>query len=126
LVHARATELEARYIEATGRPFDVYSAYLYDAANVLAKAIIETSSDNATIVTTALPRVCENTYGASSWLRLNKYGDRAPTPFDIWYFAPGTIKPADIHIAGIYNPDTSATIWNKRTTDYTIKGPLNP
>ncbi|MCX6654080.1 MAG: ABC transporter substrate-binding protein, partial [Candidatus Bathyarchaeota archaeon] len=54
-------DLRARFVEATDSEFSIYQAYLYDAALVLAKTIIEIGSDNATDVTYALTGVCENT-----------------------------------------------------------------
>ncbi|MCX6649823.1 MAG: ABC transporter substrate-binding protein [Candidatus Bathyarchaeota archaeon] len=114
--------LGARYAEATGGIFNIYQAYLYDAAFVLAKTIIETGSTNATNVAAALPGVCENTYGVSGWCRLNEYGDRSPQPFDIWYYAPGVVVPSEASVAGVYNPDTGVTLWN-RTPDFTVLGP---
>ncbi len=106
------TALAARYEEATHEGFTVYRAYLYDAAWVLAKSIIETGSDNATRVAEALPSVCENHYGATGWCRLNEYGDRAPPTFGIWYYAPGATTPSVCLQAGTYNPDTRSTTWN--------------
>jgi branched-chain amino acid transport system substrate-binding protein len=106
------TDLAARYEVATGGEFSVSRAYLYDAAWVLAKAIIETGSDNATRVSDVIPSVCENHYGVTGWCRLNKYGDRAPPPFDIWYYALGATAPSVCLQAGTYNPDTRVTIWN--------------
>ena len=103
--------LEKRFVEATGSEFSIYFAYLYDAAAVLARTIIETGSDNATVVATALPGVCEDTYGVSGWLRLNGFGDRVPPPFDIWYYAEAPNKASEIHIAGTYNPETGKTVW---------------
>jgi branched-chain amino acid transport system substrate-binding protein len=117
------TALEARYVEATGGSFNMNQAYLYDAAYVLARTIIETGSYNATKVAAALPGVCENTCGVSGWCKLNEYGDRAPPPFDIWYYAPGVIVPSEGHIAGDYDPDTGVTTWNARTPDFTVQGP---
>jgi branched-chain amino acid transport system substrate-binding protein len=120
---AKYAALEARFTEATGRTFGIYQAYLYDAAFVLARTIIETGSYDATKVAAALPGVCENTYGVSGWCKLNEYGDRAPPPFDIWYYAPGVVVPSEGHIAGDYDPDTGVTRWNARTRDFTVLGP---
>ncbi|HIH88150.1 TPA: ABC transporter substrate-binding protein, partial [Candidatus Bathyarchaeota archaeon] len=106
------TALKARYEEATNEGFTVYRAYLYDAAWVLAKSILETGSDNATRVAEALPSICESHYGATGWCRLNEYGDRAPPPFGIWYYAPGATTPSVCLQAGIYNLDTRSTTWN--------------
>jgi len=117
------TDLEARYVAATGEDFSIYRAYLNDAAWVLAKSILEIGSDNATRVAAALPGVCEDFYGATGWCRLNRYGDRAPPPFDIWYYSPGTVVPSKSLSAATYYPDTRATSWNMGALDFTIKGP---
>jgi ABC-type branched-subunit amino acid transport system substrate-binding protein len=76
-------EIKEKCMNATGGTFNVYYAYLYDSAFALARAIIETSSDNASKITAALPGICESTIGASGWLKLNRFGDRAPLPFTI-------------------------------------------
>lgn len=114
--------LGARFAEATGGIFNINQAYLYDAAFVLAETIIETGSTNATKVAAALPGVCENTYGVSGWCKLNEFGDRAPQSFDIWYYAPGVVLPSVGSVAGVYNPDTGVTLWN-RTPDFTVLVP---
>jgi len=115
--------IEPRFAEATGVTLGIYQAYLYDAAFVLARAIIETNSYDAKKVAAVLPGVCENTFGVSGWCKLNEYGDRVPPPFDIWYYAPGVIVPSEGHIAGNYDPDTGVTKWNARTPDFTVLGP---
>jgi ABC-type branched-subunit amino acid transport system substrate-binding protein len=106
------TDLEARYTATTGKAFDIYYAYLNDAAWVLAKSILETGSYNATEVAGVLPNICENFYGASGWCKLNEFGDRAPPPFDIWYYSPGTTASSQSIQAGKYYPDTRTVTWN--------------
>ena len=118
-------DLRGRCMNATGREFTVYYAYLYDSALALARAIIETGSDNATKATAALPEICENTYGASGWLKLNKFGDRFQPPYTIWYYAQGTTSLSDSHVAGTFRTDTNETTWNTRTSDYTVRGPTD-
>lgn len=119
----RYTELEARYVAATERPFSIQSAYLYDAAWVLAKTILETGSDNATKVTAALPGVCEVYYGTTGLCKLNEYGDRSPPTFDVWFYAPGATAPTESLLAGTYDTDTGVTSWNMRSLDFTVQGP---
>jgi len=104
--------LESRFVTATSSEFSIYYAYLYDAAMVLARAIIETGSDNATKVAMALPSVCENSFGTSGWLKLNEYGDRSPPFYDIWYYDAGLTKPYSSLIAGTYDPETKTTSLN--------------
>jgi branched-chain amino acid transport system substrate-binding protein len=116
-------EIKERCMNATGGTFNVYYAYLYDSAFALARAIIETGSDNASKITAALPGICESTIGASGWLKLNRFGDRAPPPFTIWYYAPGAETPSDSYVAGTYRNDTNQKIWNTRSSDYVVRGP---
>jgi branched-chain amino acid transport system substrate-binding protein len=108
------SELEARYVATTGEPFGIDEAYLYDASWVLAKAILETGTDNATKVTAALPSICENFYGASGWCRLNEFGDRVPPPFDVWFYASGATSQSGKILSATYYPDTKITYWNTR------------
>jgi branched-chain amino acid transport system substrate-binding protein len=112
-------KLGERFVEATGTDFSVYYANLYDTAFVLVRTILETGSDNATEVTAALPGVCESTYGASGWLRLNEYGDRAPPPFDIWYYSSDA-KPGGSQVAGVYDPETGTVVWYTNRKDTVI------
>ena len=108
----RYNDLKAQYEAATGKDFSIYRAYLYDAAWVLAKTILETGSDDATRVAAALPSVCENHYGVTGWCKLDEYGDRAPPTYDIWYYAPGATAPSVSALAGNYYPDTRVTNWS--------------
>jgi len=108
------SDLEARYVDATGEVFSITNAYIYDAAWVLAKAMLETGSDNATRVTAALPSICESFYGASGWCRLNEFGDRAPPPFDVWFFDSRAAAPSGLLLSGSYYPDTRITYWNTK------------
>jgi len=119
----RYLEVKARCQNVTGGVFNVYYAYLYDAAFTLARSILETGSDNATEVAAAFPEICENTMGVSGWLKLNEFGDRAQPPYTIWYYAPGAASPSDNYIAGIFRTDINQTIWNTRTSDYIVRGP---
>jgi branched-chain amino acid transport system substrate-binding protein len=108
---SKYTDVAARYSAATGENFTMTYGYIYDSAWVLAKSILETGSVDATRVTEVLPSVCENHYGVTGWCRLNEYGDRAPPPFDIWYYAPGASAPCASKLAGVYDPDNRTTAW---------------
>jgi len=66
-------------------------------------------------------------YGAGGWEQLNEFGDRAPPPFDVWFYAPGSAaqnnKSSFNYLAGTYNTDTKTMVWNTGTLGYTPKGP---
>jgi branched-chain amino acid transport system substrate-binding protein len=111
---SKYNDLATRYVAATGKNFTMTNGYLYDAAWVLAKSIIEAGSDNATRVTSILPSVCENHYGATGWCKLNEYGDRAPPPYEIWYYTQGATSPSVSGMAGVYDPDTGSITWLTR------------
>ncbi len=108
---SKYTELKNRYAEVSDANFTIYQAYLYDSAWIIAKGILETGSYDAEKVTSILPKICDDFYGASGLCRLNAYGDRAPSPYDVWYYAPGICNPSESRIAGIFNPDTKEMTW---------------
>jgi branched-chain amino acid transport system substrate-binding protein len=108
---SKYVELESRYTAVTHDDFTIYQAYIYDAAWVVAKSILETGSYDAEKAAAILPSLCEDFHGVSSWCRLNEYGDRAPPPYDVWGYAPGIDKPSESYVAGIYTPDTKLMTW---------------
>jgi branched-chain amino acid transport system substrate-binding protein len=110
-------DLGTRFKEATGSDFGIYYAYLYDTAGAIAKTILDTGTDNATKVTAAFPEVCINSYGASGWLRLNEFGDRSPPTLNIWCYNSEPSTPSKNILAGEYNIDTGATVWNTKIRD---------
>jgi branched-chain amino acid transport system substrate-binding protein len=116
-------ELGNRYATFANDEFTIYRAYLYDAAWVVAKSILETGSDDVSKVAAVLPKVSEGYFGASGWCRLNEFGDRVPASYDVWMYAPGAGKPCECFVAGIYNIDTEEMVWNNRVLGFTVKGP---
>jgi hypothetical protein len=68
------------------------------------------------------PDVCGRLHGASGWCRLNKYGDRAPLPFDVWSYANSTYAKPRL-LAGVYVPDTGIMAWDGEELGYTPPGP---
>jgi ABC-type branched-subunit amino acid transport system substrate-binding protein len=109
---AKYTDLSLRYTEATGETFGIEEACLYDAAWVLAKGVLETGSENASKVASALQNICDNYYGASGWCRLNGFGDRSPPPFEVLFFASGSNSTIGVFFTGIYYPDSRVVNWN--------------
>ena len=108
---SKYTELENRYTAIADDKFTIYRAYLYDAAWVVAKSILETGSYDAEKVAAILPSLCDDFHGVSGWCRLNEYGDRVPPPYDVCYYAPGVGKPSESYVVGTYNPDTKEITW---------------
>lgn len=121
------TSMQNRYETLTHQQFTSYSAYIYDAAWAIVQSILVTGSTDASRVAAAFPKVCNNMNGISGLCKLNEFGDRAPPPFNIWYYAPGSGKPSVSYIGGVYIPDTKTTTWNNSqlldTLGYSPSGP---
>lgn len=75
---------EERYYEKTQFMPSFYSAVEYDAAWLLMKSALETSSMEASNIADVLIDVSYKHHGLSGWLMLTPEGDRAAQIFDIW------------------------------------------
>jgi ABC-type branched-subunit amino acid transport system substrate-binding protein len=93
-------------------------AYLYDSAWAIASSVLETRSTDASVVAGVFPDVCGRLNGASGWCRLDPNGDRAPLPFDVWFYTQYFRS-----YAGLYEPDTDTMNWNIGETISTPYGP---
>ncbi len=94
--------LKARYTS-----IDEQDAFLYDSAWAIAVSVLETRSGNASVVNGVFSDVCGRLYGASGWCRLDRNGDRASLPMDVWFYSEDSR-----HYAGFYEPDTDRMNWN--------------
>ncbi len=119
-------DLAARYQALVNQQFTTYTAYRYDIAMVLAKAIFKTSSTDASIIASALPGICANHYGTTGWCTLNEYGDRVPPPFMITTYhtnASGVpTDPAEFAIVGSADGVTHEVSWDLDELGYTPPG----
>jgi len=75
---------EKRYYELTQFMPGFYSAVEYDAAWMLMKSILETSSMEASDIADVLIPLSYKHHGISGWCMLTPEGDRAAQVFDIW------------------------------------------
>ncbi|MCX6653731.1 MAG: ABC transporter substrate-binding protein [Candidatus Bathyarchaeota archaeon] len=115
--------IEQRYVLLTKQQFSMYSAYLYDAAFAITKAVLETGTTDASKVSAAFPVICNNMYGISGWCKLDLNGDRASPKYDVWGFYPGQSKPSVSVIMAQYDPDTQKTTFIPSVLGYTPIGP---
>ena len=115
--------LEQRYMSLTHQQYSMYSAYMYDAAFAIAKAVFETSSTDASKVSAIFPSICNSMYGVSGWCRLDSYGDRAAPPYDVWGFYPSATKASVSVIMAQYDPDYRKTTFITSVLGYTPIGP---
>jgi branched-chain amino acid transport system substrate-binding protein len=108
---SKFNDLAARYQALTGQEMGAYTAYQYDTAWALAKAVLETQSAKGTLVKPLIPQICYDMYGAGGWCRLNEFGDRFPIPYDIWGFTWDGAKGYSV-LFGNYNTDLNVVAWN--------------
>jgi branched-chain amino acid transport system substrate-binding protein len=73
-----------RFDSLTGRISGFYDASEYDGCWVQALSVIETGSEEASVVAGVFPTAASNYYGSTGWLDLDENDDREPTIFDIW------------------------------------------
>jgi ABC-type branched-subunit amino acid transport system substrate-binding protein len=108
--------LSSMYLSLTGQQIDIYSAYLYDSAFLLAKSVIEAQSADGSKVGVVFQEVCNSTFGVTGWCGLNLNRDRIPPPYEIWSYARtasnttapilvGTLDPAHTHKQPITDSD---------------------
>jgi ABC-type branched-subunit amino acid transport system substrate-binding protein len=89
--------LSARYLALTGKQIDIFSTYLYDAAFLLARSVVEAQSPDGVKVGSVFHEVCNSTYGVSGWCGLDVNRDRIPSPYEIWTYK-GTSSNSTIGI----------------------------
>jgi len=75
---------EERYYEYTQFMPSFYAAVEYDAAQMLMKSILETSSMKASNIADVFIEISSQHHGLSGWMLLTAEGDRAAQVFDIW------------------------------------------
>jgi branched-chain amino acid transport system substrate-binding protein len=115
---SRYNSLKVRYEALTKQQYNAYEAYAYDIEFVSAMSILVAQSAAGKDVVNLQTLISDNTWGAGGWCQLNQFGDRAPPPYDIWFYAPGVeastgaAKASISYVGGVYNPDTGATSWN--------------
>lgn len=95
-----STALDERFIEKYNSTGTTYSYAAYDAVWLLGMAILQTQSEEPSVLVRAIPAVALHTTGASGHLELSHGGDLANAAFEIWQFQNYTwAKYAD------YTPD---------------------
>ncbi|MBN2334608.1 ABC transporter substrate-binding protein [Candidatus Bathyarchaeota archaeon] len=107
----RSEEFYRKYVDHVGAiptPNKVYGeAARYDAAWLMALAVIETGSAEPQEVKEALPTVCERYQGVLGDCSLNEYGDRAKTDYRIyeWILVDGEAR---FDAVGYYDSSTGS------------------
>ena len=89
-----------------------YAANWYDIAWLYAKSVVEAQTTNATAIRQVLPQIAENHVGVSGLCRLNEYGDREISDYDVWGY--GTVEEAVENIKyGHYDSSSGDVRWDE-------------
>ncbi len=82
---SRFYALEERYLQLSGgRQLGTYTTHMYDIIWILCKAVLEAGVYDGAVVKEVLPTVAEQYFGACGWTKLNEYGDRAESNYELW------------------------------------------
>ena len=117
------SQLEAEYTALTHQQFSTYTAYGYDIGMVVATSMFQAQSQDAGAIVGLQIPICAQFFGAAGWSKLDPTGDRAPPPYDVWGFYPGTDKPCVSKIMAQYDPDFQKTTFDTTVLGYTPIGP---
>lgn len=96
--------LSSRYQVLMGQPIDIWSAYLYDSAFLLARSVVEAQSAEGPKVEDVFQEVCNSTIGVTGWCGLDPNRDRIPPPYEIWSYARTTSNTTVAHLVGTLDP----------------------
>jgi branched-chain amino acid transport system substrate-binding protein len=100
------------YCNATlGRMPDAYVYSAYDEIWAYALCLLQVDKYDAEAVRAVMPDVTRNYFGASGWVLLNAYGDRAQADYDIWaiQYKDGSYKWVR---AGTWIATSDSISWN--------------
>jgi ABC-type branched-subunit amino acid transport system substrate-binding protein len=96
--------LSLRYLSLMGQQIDISSAYLYDAAFLLVRAVVEAQSSDGVKVGSVFQEVCYSTVGVTGWCGLDVNHDRIPSNYEIWSYARTTLNTTVALQAGTLDP----------------------
>jgi len=76
--------IKSQYQRVTGEELDLKMLYVHDSCWLYARAVIETGSDNATEIKTALPLVASEYGGVCGVIEFDEYGDRDKAQYAVY------------------------------------------
>ncbi len=104
-------DLDARYRSLVGQQPGYYVTTTYDISWIIATAVLEAQSAEATDVIPLIDDVAYNYWGASGWCRLNENGDRYSSDYLIWGYGENEEGEVDNICYGIYKSSTGEVTW---------------
>ncbi len=115
-------DLDERYRSIVGQQPGYYVTTTYDISWILATAVLETQSMDATDVVPIIDDVAYNYWGASGWCRLNDEGDRYGSDYLIWGYGENAQGEVDNVCYGLYQSTTGEVIWYTDVLGYNPPG----
>ncbi len=113
LKSSRYDAFEAKYLERSGgRLPGTYTTHMYDIVWLLCKSVLEAGAYDGAIIKEVLPTVAEQYFGACGWTKLNEYGDRAESNYQLWTVALNTTSGLPAwYISATYDSASGALTW---------------
>lgn len=110
-----------RYYPLVQTPYGYYSACSYDIFTVVINSVLEAQSMDPKDIIPLQMSICENTFGASGWTKLNESGDRAAGNYDIWGYKliEGRLESVKF---GIYDGVSGVVTWYTSVLGFTPPG----
>jgi branched-chain amino acid transport system substrate-binding protein len=105
--------LVEKYVELTGEIPDTGVGYDYDAAWLIALTIIQSGSQDRTILSDQLSIVASNYVGVTGSIKLDEYGDRDNASYDIWGYVQQDMETSCIRV-GYFDGDSKEVFWSSQ------------
>jgi len=102
-----------KYVERSGgRLPGTYNTHMYDIIWLLSKATLEAGEYDGSTIKEVLPTVAEQYYGACGWTKLNEYGDRAESNYELWTVELNATDYPEWVVAATYDSAAGKLSWN--------------
>ncbi len=109
---SRFYALEEKYLKLSGgRQLGTYTTHMYDIIWLLCKAILEAGVYDGAAVKEALPKVAEQYFGACGWTKLNEYGDRAESNYELWTIELNATGAPEWVVAATFDSASGKLTW---------------
>jgi branched-chain amino acid transport system substrate-binding protein len=110
---SRYKDFETKYLARSGgRLPGTYTTHMYDIVWLLCKSVLEAGVYDGAIIKEVLPTVAEQYFGACGWTKLNEYGDRAESNYELWTVALNTTSGLPAwYISATYDSASGALTW---------------
>ncbi|KYH37133.1 MAG: hypothetical protein AYL28_005500 [Candidatus Bathyarchaeota archaeon B23] len=109
---SRYKAFEEKFVERSGgRLPSTYNTHMYDIIWLLAKAILEAGVYDGAAVKEAIPIVAEQYFGACGWTKLNEYGDRAESNYELYTIELNAAGQPEWVLAATFDSATGKLTW---------------